>query len=291
MNRIFVLVVLLCSPLALLAQTIVVKGSVRNAATGEPIAYASVGVLGKEYGTVADAEGRFNFSVPSANIRASDSVIISSLGFEKAALKLSGVENKNLDVKLKPSAVELSEVAVRPVKLKSKVLGKNDREYFTHAVFFSRNDELDDKLGGEMGNILNLNGACFLNDFNFYVTFNEFESVKLRLNMYAVRDDMPAEPLLQDNIIVEVKKGQKGWIQQDLRKYNIHVDQLERVAVTLQWVESKIANKESKFFGFSTAVSATKRGVRRDKSEASWKKENTYHSMYLNADCYKPASL
>ncbi|NEM97216.1 carboxypeptidase-like regulatory domain-containing protein [Pontibacter burrus] len=290
MGRIFVLVVFLCCPFILLAQTIVVKGKISNEVTGEPIAYASVGIVGKEYGTVADGEGKFSFSVPSAGLRASDSVIISSLGFERFALRVSGLDSKSLDVKLKPSSIELSEVAVRPVKLKSKVLGKNDREYFTHAVFFSRNDKLDDKLGGEIGNIINLNGACFLNDFNFYVTFNEFESVKLRLNIYAVRDDLPAESLLQDNIIIEVKKGQKKWIQQDLREYNIHVDHLEKVGVTLQWIESKVTTEESKFFGFSTAISATKRGIRRDKSESSWIKDNAYHSMFFNADCYKPAT-
>ncbi|WP_242927262.1 carboxypeptidase-like regulatory domain-containing protein [Pontibacter vulgaris] len=284
------LLLLICSSTPLIAQTILVKGKVTNMETGEPIAYASVGVAGKELGTIANSQGNFQVKIPAESITDIDKLIISSIGYEQKELPVKYAGNGTLAVKLKPQAIGLHEVAVRPRKLKAKVLGKNDREYFTSAVFFTRYDVIDDKLGKETGNIISINKSCYLNDFNIYVNYNEFKSIRFRLNLYAVREGLPQESLLKEDIQFDIRDRQTGWIQVDLRKYNLHVEGVDKIAVTMQWLESKGIDENSKLFNISTAISPAHKGVFRNKSEANWVTYPFYHSMYFNSDCYKEKS-
>ncbi|MFD2247302.1 carboxypeptidase-like regulatory domain-containing protein [Pontibacter ruber] len=288
MERSIFLILLCCAFCSnLFAQSIKLQGKVINSDTGQPVAYTSIGVVGKELGTVANALGEFRFSVTPESINDADSVVISSVGFNRHVMPVSELQKGGVTIKLTPQAVTLKEVAVRPQKLKSKVLGKNDREYLTHSVYFTTYETIDDKLGREMGNIIALKKGCFVNDFNFYVSYNQFKSIKFRLNLYSVADGMPGQTLLKEDIIFDVKDQQKGWVKVDLRKYKLRFENLDKVAVTMQWLESIAADEKSKFFGFSTAISAAHKAVRREKSEAPWQKSSTYHSMYFNADCYK----
>ncbi len=219
---------------SLLAQSILIKGKVINADTGAPIAYATVGVKGKELGTISSSQGNFEFKAPAQSITATDKIIISSIGYERQELLVKNAATENLEVRLRPQVISLTEVAIKPRKLKSKVLGKNDREYFTSTAFFNRSDVIDDKLGKETGNIIPISKSCYLNSFSVYVNSNEFKSIKFRLNLYAVKDGLPAESLLKEEILFDIKDQQTGWVEVDLRKYNLHVEGLDKIAVTMQ---------------------------------------------------------
>lgn len=134
--------------------------------------------------------------------------------------------------------------------------------------------------------IINLNKDCFCNDFNFNIKTNYFSLVKFRLNIYDVENDLPNNLLLKDDIIFDVKDEQLGWVKIDLKKYNILLEGKNKVAVTLQWIESKQARKRN---FFSIPLSYPSIGhtlVYRNKSQAEWKAHNGNLSMYFTADCY-----
>ena len=60
--------------------TLAIRGKVVDQQTNEPLPYASVGVKGKPIGTVANAEGAFDFYVPAAYAR--DTFFVSFVGYE-----------------------------------------------------------------------------------------------------------------------------------------------------------------------------------------------------------------
>lgn len=88
---------------------IIIVGDVKDAATGEPLAYATIGVSGHTDETISNAEGKFQLSVPETAQR--DTLIVTYVGFEKFMKplpQLSSFEN----VLLKEYATMLEEVRV-----------------------------------------------------------------------------------------------------------------------------------------------------------------------------------
>ncbi|GAB3196785.1 hypothetical protein ABID22_003473 [Pontibacter aydingkolensis] len=271
------------------AQAVKISGKVLDTTTQQPVPYANIGIAGKEIGTVANNSGEFSFKVDTKDLPSSGSIIVSCVGYESIELPININASKPYLVELKQESFNIAEVSIKPRKLKKKVLGKNDREYLTSTLFFTVYDEVDDKLGRELGNIIKLSGQeCLVKDFNFYINHNQFERIKLRLNLYAVVDGLPDKSILNQDIIFELGDKQKGWVTLDLQKYNISMEGMEEVAVTIQWLESKQHKPDQKFMTLSGALTVPKRYVRREKSEAEWTRTGAYLSMYLNADCYKP---
>lgn len=64
---------MICGYSYLNARTVVSKS------TGEPIVYASVGIVNRNLGTVTDSTGNFSLTVPAENLN--DSLRISSIGY------------------------------------------------------------------------------------------------------------------------------------------------------------------------------------------------------------------
>jgi len=271
------------------AQAVRVSGRVVDASTQKPIPYANIGVAGKAIGTVATASGNFTFTVRDGQLASTYKLVASCVGYESMAVLLDAGKLEALRLELKPQVVEIAEVKVQAGKPKKKVLGKNDRAFFTHYNFYTVYDTAaHDRLGREVGNLIKLSKTCYVNDFNVYVGWSDFTSVKFRLNIYDVVDDLPGKSLLQQDVIFEVKGENPGWVQVDLRKYHLLLEGHEQVAVTVQWLESEKQKENSRFLAVPAAVSPVHSIVRRDKSTENWKKSGGYLSMYLNADCYKP---
>ena len=286
---ILVLLILLFVCTGIHAQGVRISGRVVDASTQKPIPYANIGVAGKAIGTVATAAGDFSFIVKEGQLASTDKLVASCVGYESMAVALDVGKLEALQFSLKPQVVEIAEVKVKTTKPKKKVLGKNDRAFFTHYNFYTvRDTAAHDRLGREVGNIIKLGKACYVNDFNVYVGWSEFTFVRFRLNIYEVVNDLPGKSLLQEDVIFEVKGSKPGWVQVDLKRYNILLEGHEQVAVTVQWLESNKQKENSRFLSVPMAVSPVHSIVRRDKSAEAWKKSGGYLSMYLNADCYKP---
>src|SRR6478609_1766923 len=101
MFRFFVLLVL--SSYSVIAQT-KIEGKIIDSETGEPVPYASVGIVGLPRGTSANINGDF-----SINITDNNALKITSVGYENVIINnpISG-----LTIKLKPATINLQEVFV-----------------------------------------------------------------------------------------------------------------------------------------------------------------------------------
>lgn len=95
---------------------------VLSASTGEPVIYASVGVVNRNLGTVADTLGRFSLNIPAEYIN--DSIRISSIGYLPKIFAVKDIDKIADTIFLADDAMMLSEVVVKPRVIKHKTAGR-----------------------------------------------------------------------------------------------------------------------------------------------------------------------
>lgn len=213
------------------AQT-TLKGRVSNAENREPLGYVSIGIPGTSAGTVAAPDGSFELDVSATH--SSDSVVFSFLGFARRVLAVADLSVQNsADVALQPAAFALREVVIGPDAGQTVLLGE-DKISTRMAVNFAINDRMNQNLGSEVGRRFKIKKPSVLENFRFFVASNGFDTVRFRINVYELRSGKPGDNLLKDNIFVTLTGRQRGWVDVDLRPYDVRVD--ESVVVAVEWV-------------------------------------------------------
>ena len=281
---------LLCgSPLLVSAQNL--HGRIlRTDSAAAPVPFASVGVKGKAAGTVADAQGRFRFPY-SPELSATDSVIVTAVGFRPARLLLGQLRQPAVTIRLQAQPQALREVTVRHRQLQPQVLGCTGTGGIAH---WGVNSIVKDSvrrremLGSEFGTFITSPRNCYVDDFNVYVQDNPFRQVRLRLVFYAVRDKRPAELLLPQDIQLVLTDQQQGWVKVDLRPYNLQFSKGQKVVVALQWLDAVGETSNYQSFDVPALLPSPLHLVyTRDKSQANWKFYPARPSMYLNVQSWK----
>lgn len=88
-----------------------VQGTVVDGRTGEPVAFANLGVLGTVLGVASDMDGKFELVVPY--LCATYKIRISAIGYASAEMKVYEVKDKpDLKIKLNPVSYGIKEVDV-----------------------------------------------------------------------------------------------------------------------------------------------------------------------------------
>lgn len=77
-------------------------------------------------------------------------------------------------------------------------------------------------------------GPIYLDKFQVNISYNMGDTATLRFNIYNVKDGLPNEIILNQNIILRIG-NQTGKIELDLSKYNIVID--EDFFIGLEWIE------------------------------------------------------
>lgn len=264
------------------AQTHQLRGTVRDAVTQAPVPFASVGVPGKPFGTVADSAGRFRFTLPDS---VAGPVLVSSVGYTTQPATVAALQSGAV-LQLKPLAQQLGTVTVRPGRVRTRTFGRTSSSTFMTARLYTEPGLLSDELGKEQGTIIPLTADCRLRDAHLFVAFNRFRAVTFRLLLYQVRNGRPAEPLPQPDIRFTVTQP-RGWVRVDLLPYNLYLQGLKEVAVTVQWLRSEALEGNAKAFGIAAVPLPGHSIFTRDKSQARWQETVPgYLSLYLTADTY-----
>ncbi|UOQ51529.1 carboxypeptidase-like regulatory domain-containing protein [Hymenobacter cellulosivorans] len=250
--------------------------------SGSPVPYASVGVKGKAVGTVADEQGQFRLSTLDRALP-TDTVVVSCVGYQPQTLPLSQLRQRPR-LALAPAATALREVVVRSKQGKQTILGHNGWSRFTALNFYTTRDTVPhDRLGREVGVLMPVKHRSQLESFHLYVASNQFSSVTLRLNLYAVQNGIPQGSLLQQDVIFEVKNLKRGWHEVDLRPYAIELAGQQQVAASVQWLSSQTVDGNHRYFGISTDLSPFHTTILRDKSQENWERIKTNTSLYFTA--------
>jgi len=270
------------------AQVITVQGNIIDSKLHQPVPFASLGIKGKNIGSVADENGIFHFTVDASLLNANEQLLVTSIGYYQAIIALAKFKNGSQTINLTPLNTPLKEVTIKPEKYKTKVFGRTSSSTMMTANMFTQKDLINDNLGNEQATILSIDKHCYIKDFNMLVIFNDFERVKFRLNFYSVKDGQPGELIVNKDILFDVTQS-KGWRKVDLSKYNINLEGYDKIAVAIQWVKSvKIDNVARSSFGVSVAPNPLHSMFFRNKSQADWRKVSTsYVAFNLTADSFK----
>jgi hypothetical protein len=125
------------------------------------------------------------------------------------------------DVSLERKLYDLTEVVVRPKKMRQKTLGITKSIEMMLTWCFSP--------GCEAGILMSNKKTSFIKEVNLYLNLNspnmhgyEHNSVFLRINIYKVNKDMQFENILVSPVFY--KQGLKKKITVDVRHHNIVVD-------------------------------------------------------------------
>lgn len=238
---------------------------------------------------VSDAEGLFTL-VLNDQITSKDTVIFSHIGFKTAKCSVSELKGNKDIILLLPQDTELDDVVItaQKIRLKSRKIGKHSKDLgLMHSNFYSYYDkDVDDRLSRETGMRLKMRRNCHIEALNFNVTLNDFKSVKFRVNFYSIENDIPTNLIVQKDIIFEIKDTYLGWFKVDLESYEIYLkEDIEEVAVTIQWLESVKDDEKKKYFAISTSVSPFNTAYFRDRVMDTWSTGGQSLSFYLDAMC------
>lgn len=236
-QTIVVSMLLLCVRLTASAQTSVtaLTGVVIDT-TRSPLAYANVGIVNKPVGTVTDEQGQFQLYLTGA-VLPTDSLRVSLLGYSSQIVPIAGISREGSDqlrFTLSARTTALAEVSIRTAKLKQKIVG-NTNTKASMKTDFAISTRPRQNLGAEIGRVFPIpKKGAFLDEFTFFVSANNFDSTRLRINVYSLHKNYPADYLLERPIYVTMKPRQTGWITVDLRAHNLYVT--DDVAVGVEWV-------------------------------------------------------
>lgn len=194
--------------------------TVTDADTKAGIPFASIGIKGKNIGTVADEKGSFALNI--AKCDEDDSLKVSAIGYKTKGFTVSEIRQaRSKIVILEPLSVKLDEVVITSKKVKRKVLGTSKYSTRNCSAFMGtegnwKGEEAAVRANNEKGKYV------FIEDFNFYIIQNKYEdSLVFRLMLYSVTDkNLPGQTFLKKPIIFKTAVKQ-GVVHVDLKNYNI----------------------------------------------------------------------
>lgn len=268
LKTLFGLLFFLVSSSTLSQETL--KGTVVTSLDGSPLPYVNIGVINKSIGTVTDDDGNFMLEIYK-NV-SKDSIRISMVGFENKTFLVNDfirALKENPIVKMLEKMEELSEVIVSNRKLKTRVLGsraKSRKNLYEASAEF---------LGSEIGVKIKIKRSpTLLKKFTTRVLTKRQTKFKFRLNIYDIKNELPGNNLLNDNIIIETDDIKDGWINIDLEPYDIYVE--DDFFITLEWIQGD--GKRKLQFPVSLLGPVI---VERETSQAKWNK-HTIASIGFN---------
>lgn len=198
-----------------------IKGVIVDASTNKGIPFTSIGIIGKNIGTLSDENGNFEFSFTSA--LKNDSLKILSIGYKSIQFLVSDFTKETKQtLKLESQATQLEEITIKSKKIKYKILG-NDKYTKNNCSGFVKNES--NWKGSESAIIAGnkIGRQVLLEAFSFYVIQNKYQdSLKFRLMFYeASEKGYPRyKTILRKPIIFKVGVKQ-GEFTLNLKEYNI----------------------------------------------------------------------
>lgn len=254
--------------------SIELSGTIVDAKTSLPLAYVNIGIVDKSIGTVSDLAGKFKFSIGSENLE--DIVQFSMIGYETQKISVQDYrESRHDSLFLDPKDYLLDELVVVN-KQNQEIVG---REKGGGLIQFAMHPKDGIKMGTEFAmKIEAKHYPAILKDFNFFFTNNTFNRIKLRVNIYTLKNNVPDTLINKNAIYIDVIDEQSGWHVVDLSKFNIIVN--SDFVISLQWVEHVLKNDAHNVF-IPGDFSFSKTSYFRIASQDKWKKSKASLCYYV----------
>ncbi|UOG77035.1 carboxypeptidase-like regulatory domain-containing protein [Hymenobacter tibetensis] len=260
------------------AQTSSLEGQILNTKTGEPVPFATLGVPGRGLGTVADEQGRYLLRLPYS-LR--DTLIVSCVGFSSAVVLPSALATGQRVFRLAPQEQILREIKVEHRRLHPALLGYTKEKGDIFWIGGSSGKRtVENEWGWEFGTVLKPVRRTYLEEFHIFLSANNYERLRFRLNLYALEQGRPGRALLSQDIQLLCTKEQRGWLTVDLRPYELELE-AQPVVATIQWLQSEKADPEDKYFSIPVTRQSRQVMVERENSQAAWTTHDMQPSLYF----------
>ena len=218
MHRILILAFFLIEILSpyLIAQDIkIIEGVVVDTSKNSlPIDFTSIGITGKNVGTISNESGFFKLSITDENIN--DSLTFSKIGYFPQKINISElVSQKSIKIFLVPKITELGEVLVLAKKTKARTSGNITRAKGIVLAISSGS------VGSEVGTVIRLPAdTVYIKDLNFHIVGNNPDSAKFRINIYTYKKKI-GENMLTENLYFTIPGKIIGDFKVDLSLYKL----------------------------------------------------------------------
>jgi len=258
-------------------NTVQIKGLIVDEETGVPLVYASIGILNQPVGTISDTLGNYFFEISNENI--TDTLQVSHAGYETKRILLSEfIKQNDKTIKLAKRIISLQEIVLSNRSGKEEIFGRKASGKLMQVSLHNKNSA-EMTVGSEMGLRVKTQSPALLKNVNWYISANNFRSIKFRVNVYSVKNNQPDSLLTDEQIFGTVGEYKTGWIQLDLEPYNIKVK--DNFIITIQWIESKTDNENKPVTMIPAAVSFAKDTYVRIASQDKWKRMGIKLSYFV----------
>jgi hypothetical protein len=244
------------------ASSLTLKGTVIDD-LGKALPYVNIGVPSSNQGTVSRLDGSFSLVLKAPG--SFDTLRFSLIGYSNHHLALgpllSRIPNQPLQIQLKEQSQQLPAVSIAGKRLRRKTLGNRTESRFLSVGFGSN------QLGAQVGiPIKARRHPMILEEVDFHVSYNRYDSLTVRLNIYQLEEGKPTHHLLNQSFILQVG-SQTGRFAFDLsqRPFAIRED----VLVALELLQGKGGADQGIFFSAGMLNGAT---YYRKASHGSWRK-------------------
>jgi hypothetical protein len=206
-----------------------ITGYVIDNSNGEPLIYASIGVIGTTVGTITNEKGNFRLDV--INLPPKSIVRISMIGFKSRTFTIDQLLIKQYSISLERETYNLPEVFVSPA---GKLINVGTTSFSFKNGFCGWGGN-DFGKGWEIGTKIDLGDSPKrLKSLHIRVNKQSFDSSLFRLHIRNILDSLPQNELLKTNILIAITK-ESGWITIDLSKYNLVFE--GEIALSLEWIK------------------------------------------------------
>ncbi|HLV62666.1 carboxypeptidase-like regulatory domain-containing protein [Galbibacter sp.] len=236
-GRILLLLVLV--PLYILGQSSV-KGNIVDK-DQHPIAYVNIGIVGGKKGTVSDEDGFFELPLSAEELKNPHNILkISCIGYIPQTYSLRNKElyKRGLTIKLEQHITVLDQVILNSDAISEHTVG-HDKINSAKQVNFSIDRKENENLGAEIGRRFHLKkGKNTLKSLRFFISENQFEQIKLRINLYDMEDNKPGKRLNHENYILDIQDYKTGWISYDFPRGKSWLTE-NNIIISLEWIDYK----------------------------------------------------
>jgi len=195
----------------------VYKGTTFNASKNEVAQFISITIQKKNISTFSDYNGKFEIFLPSEfDI---DSLIFSSIGFERRAIKIGDFKNdKNEIFYINESTTNLKEVPISSNCYEDRLFGITSNSKKLRFISHKQ-------AGHEYCLLVNIKKSALIQKVFFNIAYCTYDSAVFRLNIYRQTPEDGFENILKKPIYAKVLKTQiDKQIVIDLTEEHIFVD-------------------------------------------------------------------
>ena len=212
------------------AQDITIKGKIRSE-EGTAVEYATVGIPGTKNGTISGIDGEFELTLPQG---CNDTIAVSHVSYGDVKLPAALYRNNGeaLIVKMQPKI--LKELTVYDGKRKKARLSNRGMKVAGGVTQWTT-----EKLGYEIGSIINVKRVFEVEELLFSTVLNNIENARLSINIYLMDEtESNFSNVMHHPIYVDIPVSEKKNEHVIAVKENIFLEP-GRYYVAVKFVDGK----------------------------------------------------